>query len=69
MAKPVSKFPEQIPPMRKGQLNIYKPSDIKRWGVERFLAEVAPKEPIQPNFNFTDEEQKRMDQILSENSK
>ena len=52
--------------MRKGQLNIYKPSDIKRWGVERFLAEVAPKESIQPNFNFTQEEQQRMDQLLAE---
>lgn len=57
---------DQIPPMRKGQLNIYKPSNIERWGVERFLAEVAPKEPIQPNFNFTQEEQHRMDQLLEE---
>ncbi len=57
---------ETIPHMKRGQLNIYKPSDIKRWGVERFLAQVAPKEPVQPNFNFTPEEQQRMDQLLSE---
>ena len=36
--------------MQKGQLNIYKPSGIKRWGVEQFLSEVAPKDPIQPIF-------------------
>ncbi len=59
---------KSIPPMRKGQLNIYKPSDIRRWGTERFLAEVAPKEPIKPNFNFSQEEQKRMDQLLAEKS-
>lgn len=69
MAKPVNIISEQIPPIRKGQLNIYKPSDIKRWGVERFLAEVAPQTPIQPNFNFTEEEQKRMDQLLAEDDR
>ena len=55
-----------IPPMRKGKLNVYKPSDIKQWGTERFLEAVSPKEPIQPNFNFTQEEQERMDQLLAE---
>ena len=53
--------------MQKGQLNIYKSSDIKRWGVEQFLSEVAPKDPIQPNFHFTPEEQQRMDALLAEN--
>ena len=58
---------KSIPPMQKGQLNIYKPSDIKRWGVEQFLSEVASKDPIQPNFHFTPEEQQRMDALLAEN--
>lgn len=66
MGKTIDKQKEPIPPMRRGQLNVYKPSDIKRWGIERFFAEVAPKEPIQPNFNFTPEEQQRMDQLLAE---
>lgn len=56
---------EFIPPMRRGQLNVYKPSDIKRWGVNRFLDEVTPKEPTQPNFNFTEEEQRRMEELLA----
>ena len=55
-----------IPPMKRGKLNIYKPSDIKRWGTQQFLEKVSPKEPIQPNFNFSEEEQKRMDQLLAE---
>jgi len=59
--------PEGISPQVPGQPNIYKPSDIKRYGTERFLAQVAPKEPIQPNFAFTPEEQQRMDTLLSEN--
>ena len=59
-----------IPPMQKGKLNIYKPSDIKRWGTKQFLEKVSPKEPIQPTFNFSQEEQERMDQLLAEeNSK
>ena len=57
---------ESIPPMQKRQLNIYKPSDIKRWGVERFLSVVAPKKPIQPGFDFTEEEQRRMGDLLAE---
>ena len=64
-----TKEQESIPPMRKGQLNIYKPSDIKRWGAERFLTEVVPEGSIQPNFNFTQEEQQRMDQLLAEDNR
>jgi len=32
--------PEGVPPQMLGQPNIYKPSDIKRYGTERFLAQV-----------------------------
>lgn len=63
-----TKEQELIPPMKKGQLNVYKPSDIKKWGAERFLNEIGPKEPIKPNFNFTQEEQERIDQLLAENN-
>jgi len=59
--------PKGIPPQMPGQLNFYRPSDIKRYGTEQFLAQVAPKEPIQTNFTFTPEEQQRMDALLSEN--
>ena len=57
---------DAIPPKRKGQLNMYKPSDIKRWGTEKFLAQVVPRALIQPNFNFTKEEQPRMDELLGD---
>lgn len=57
----------EIPPMKKGQLNIYKPSDIKRWGVQRFLEETSVKEPFLLEFpEFTDQENKRMDALLAE---
>jgi len=59
--------PEGVPPQMPGQPNIYKPSDIKRYGIERFLTQVAPKEPIQPNFAFTPEEQQRMDALSAGN--
>jgi hypothetical protein len=57
---------DEIPPMKKGQLNVYKPSDIKRWGVERFLEVVASKEPFHFNIEFSEEENRRMDEILAE---
>ncbi len=58
---------DEIPPMRRGQLNIYKPSDIKRWGVERFLEATAVREPFLLEFpEFTEEENRRMDEILAE---
>ena len=57
---------EPIPPKKPG-MNSYRPEDIKRWGVERFLDAVCAKEPIAiPDFNFTDEESRRMDEILEE---
>lgn len=60
----------EIPPMKKGQLNVYKPSDIKRWGVERFLDATAVKEPFLMEFpEFTHEENLRMDQLLAEGDK
>jgi len=58
---------DEIPPMKKGQLNVYKPSDIKRWGVERFLETTAVTEPFLLKFpEFTEEENRRMDEILAE---
>ena len=47
--------------------NSYKPEDIRRWGIERFMKEIAPKEsfPI-PDLGFTEEENRRMDQLLEE---
>lgn len=45
---------------------MYKPEDIKRWGVERFLDAVSPKEPFQFGIEFSEEENRRMDEILEE---
>jgi hypothetical protein len=43
---------EPIPPMRRGD-NSYKPEDIRRWGVQRFMDAGAPKLPFEmPNFGF-----------------
>lgn len=57
---------EPIPPMHIGG-NSYSPADIRRWGVERFLNEVCQKEPfIIPNWGFTDEENRRMDEVLDQ---
>jgi hypothetical protein len=69
MRKTINKKNTQdvIPPLKPGQWNSYSPADIKRWGVERFLDEVCAKEPIAiPNLGFTEEENRRMDQILEE---
>lgn len=61
---------DEIPPMKKGQLNVYKPSDIKRWGVERFLEATAVHEPFLLEFpEFTEEENRRMDELLAEGDK
>jgi hypothetical protein len=58
---------DEIPPMKKGTLNTYKPSDIKRWGVERFLEATAVREPFPFKFpDFTDEENRCMDELLAE---
>ena len=60
------KSSEPIPPMRRGA-NSYKPEDIRRWGVQRFMDEVAPKLPFEmPDFGFSEEENKRMDELLKE---
>jgi len=57
---------EPIPPMRRGS-NSYRPEDILRWGVERFMNEVAPKEPFKiPSLGFSEEENRRMDEIMRE---
>jgi hypothetical protein len=54
-----------IPLLKKGKMNSYRPEDIKRWGVERFMDTVCAKEDIEiPSLGFTDEENKRMDEIL-----
>lgn len=58
---------DKIPPMKPHQWNSYRPEDIKRWGVERFMDEVAPKEPFPiPDLGFTEEENRRMDELLKE---
>jgi hypothetical protein len=57
---------EPIPPMRRGR-NSYKPEDIRRWGIERFMDEIAPKDPfLIPDLGFTEEENQRMDELLRE---
>jgi hypothetical protein len=57
---------EFIPPMRRGA-NSYKAEDIRRWGVERFMSQVAPKEPFPiPDLGFTEEENRRMEGLLKE---
>lgn len=58
---------DEIPPMRRGRINSYKPEDIRRWGVERFLEATAVREPFLWEFpEFTEEENRRMDEILAE---
>ncbi|GAB3707248.1 hypothetical protein GCM10027592_41220 [Spirosoma flavus] len=57
---------EHIPTIKERGSNVYKPSDIKRWGVERFLDAVSPKEPLRFGIKFSDEENQRMDEILEE---
>lgn len=50
--------------MRRGA-NSYKPEDIRRWGVQRFMNEIAPKKPLEiPDLGFSAEENQRMDEIL-----
>lgn len=57
---------EHIPTIKERGSNVYKPEDIKRWGVERFLNAVSPKEPFQFGIEFTDEENRRMNAIVEE---
>jgi hypothetical protein len=55
-----------IPPMRRGA-NTYKAEDILRWGVARFMQEVAPKEPLDiPDLGFTEEENRRTDELMNQ---
>jgi len=58
---------DEIPLMKRGRINSYKPEDIRRWGVERFLEATAVREPFLLEFpEFTEEENRRMDKILAE---
>ena len=57
---------EHIPTIKERGSNVYKPEDIKRWGGERFLNAVAPKEPFRFGIQFSEEENQRMDEILAE---
>lgn len=57
---------EHIPTIKEQGSNVYKPEDIKRWGVNRFLDAVAPKEPFYFGIEFSEEENKRMDEVLAE---
>ncbi len=57
---------EPIPPKQRG-INSYRPEDIKRWGVERFLEYQAVEGPFKiPPMRFTEEENRRMDELLEE---
>ena len=57
---------EPIPPMRRGA-NSYKPEDIRRWGLERFMQEVAPQMPLTiPDLGFSEDENRRMDELLKQ---
>ena len=65
-----TKIEDEIPPMKRGRLNSYKPEDIRRWGVERFLEATAVREPFNRVFpEFTEEENRRMDELLEEGDK
>lgn len=58
---------ETIPPLRWGQLTYYSPADIKRWGVQHFLATVAPTQELPiPDLGFTAEENARMNDLVRE---
>lgn len=57
---------EPLPPRRPG-INSYRPEDVKRWGVQRFLDEQAARGPfVIPPMRFSEEENRRMDEILEE---
>jgi hypothetical protein len=57
---------EHIPTIKEQGSNVYKPEDIKRWGVERFLNEISPEESFRFGIDFTEEENQRMDEVLEE---
>ena len=57
---------EDIPTIRRGS-NTYKPEDIRRWGIKRFMEKVAPKKPFPiPDLEFTREEDQRMNELLND---
>lgn len=57
---------EPIPLMRRGA-NTYKPEDIRRWGVQQFMAAIAPKEPLAiPDLGFSEDENRHMDELLKQ---
>lgn len=57
---------EPTPPKKYG-VNSYRPEEIKRWGVQRFLDERAKLGPVPiPDFQFTEEENRRMDEIIEQ---
>ena len=57
---------EPIPPKKPG-INSYRPEDIKRWGVERFLDHQAADGPFKmPTIHFTEEENRLMDEIIEQ---
>jgi hypothetical protein len=58
--------PEDIPTFAEQGSNVYRPEDIKRWGVERFLDKVASNEPFHFDIKFSEEENRRMDDLLAE---
>ena len=63
----ISSASESLPQLKPGQATTYRPEDIKRWGVARFLAEIAPQTPFPvPDLGFTPEENQRMDQLMQE---
>jgi hypothetical protein len=61
-----TKEQEHIPTIEEQGSNIYKPEDIKRWGADRFLEAVSPREPFQFGIEFSEEENRRMDEVLAE---
>ena len=47
--------------------NSFKPEDIRRWGIARFMREIAPEKPlVVPNLGFTLVENQRMDKFLTQ---
>lgn len=57
---------EDIPPRKPG-INSYRPEDIKRWGVQRFLDAQEALGPFEmPDFEFTEEENRRMDEVIEQ---
>jgi len=57
---------EATPPKNPG-INSYRPQDIKRWDVQRFLDAQAAAGPFKiPPMHFTEEENRRTDELLEQ---